>query len=302
MSSPPDVMRLGLLAVCVNFVLMLVKIVTGLVGNSYALVADGIESAGDIVSSFITWAGFQLSLRPADDDHPYGHGRFETLAGVFSGAALLAAAALIAWNSVREILTPHHAPAWFTLPVLVLVVLVKAYLSRRVDAAAEAVGSTALKGDAGHHLSDALTSGAAALGIGIALIGGPGWEAADDWGALAACGVIVFNGAKILRHALHDALDGTVAPDLAAAINATAAGTPGVESTEKCRVRVSGTHLLVDIHARVDPLLTVREGHVISHALKARLLAEHARVSDVIVHIEPAARPDAAPPHPAPAQ
>jgi divalent metal cation (Fe/Co/Zn/Cd) transporter len=132
------------------------------------------------------------------------------------------------------------------------------------------------------------------VGISVALIGGKGWEAADDWGALAACGVIVFNAVGILRVALHDALDGTVAAEVIDALNTTAGATPGVESTEKCRVRTSGVHLLVDIHARVDPDLSVREGHTISHELKARLMAEHPRVSDVVVHLEPAPRPAAA--------
>jgi len=167
---------------------MVVKIGVGFLGNSYALIADGIESASDIFASLITWAGFQISLKPADDDHPYGHGKFESLAGMFSGFSLLTAAAIIGYNSILEIQAPHHAPAWFTLPVLVLVVVVKELLSRRVLSAGDAIGSTALKGDAWHHRSDAITSGAAAIGITIALIGGEGFEMADDWAALFACG------------------------------------------------------------------------------------------------------------------
>jgi len=163
------------------------------VGNSYALIADGIESASDIFSSVITWAGFRWSLKPADEDHPYGHGKIDALTGMFSGGALFAAAAFIAYQSILEIRTPHHSPAWFTLPVLIGVIVVKELLSRRVFAAADTFDSNALKGDAWHHRSDAITSAAAAIGITIALIGGKGWEMADDWGALAACSVIVTN-------------------------------------------------------------------------------------------------------------
>lgn len=288
MSSAHDVLGLGILAICINVTLMLVKIGVGLVGNSYALVADGIESASDIFSSLITWAGFQLSLKPADDNHPYGHGKVESLAGMFSGSALFVAAGVIAYNSIHEILTPHHAPAWFTLPVLVVVVIVKEFLSRRVLLASDSLDSNALRGDAWHHRSDAITSGAAAAGIAVALIGGPGYESADDWAALAACVVIVVNGVLIVRRSLHDVLDGNVSADLHHALDGVAAATPGVVSTEKCRVRKSGVDLFVDIHVRVPPDMTVVDGHEISHAVKARLLDANARIKDVLVHIEPA--------------
>ena len=288
MSSPRDVLGLGILAICINVTLMVVKIGVGLIGNSYALVADGIESASDIFSSLITWAGFQLSLKPADDNHPYGHGKVESLAGMFSGTALLVAAVVIAYSSVHEILTPHHAPAWFTLPVLVGVVLVKEFLSRRVLLASDELDSNALRGDAWHHRSDAITSGAAAIGIAVALAGGPGYEAADDWGALAACVVIVINGVLILRRSLHDVLDGNVSADLHQTLDGVARATPGVVSTEKCRIRKSGVDLFVDIHVRVPPSMTVVEGHRVSHDVKRRLLLENGRIRDVLVHIEPA--------------
>lgn len=287
MTPNNDTIGLGILAICINVVLMLVKIGVGIVGNSYALVADGIESASDIFSSLITWAGFQFSLKPADDDHPYGHGKIESLAGLFSGFALLAAAAVIAWNSVVEIITPHHAPAWFTLPVLVGVVCVKEYLSRKVLAAGDSLDSNALKGDAWHHRSDAITSGAAALGIGIALLGGPGYESADDWAALVACVIILINAYLILKGSFHDVLDGRVSSDLLAAITATAAATPGVRSTEKCRVRKSGIGYFVEIHVRVDPAISVFDGHAISHRVKERLVSGHERIQDVMIHIEP---------------
>lgn len=287
MRSSAETLGLGILSVCVNIVLMLVKIGVGLIGNSYALVADGIESASDIFSSLITWAGFQFSLRPADDDHPFGHGKFEALAGAFAGVSLLVAAAVIAVNAVFEILTPHHAPEWFTLPVLVVVVVVKELLSRRILAAGEEMGSTALQGDAWHHRSDAITSAAAATGISVALLGGPGYEAADDWAALIACAIVVVNGVRILRSSLHDVMDGSVPAEWQRAVTATAAGTPGVEGTEKCRIRKSGTNQFVEIHVRVDPRVSVYEGHEIGHRVKARILAANPLVRDVLVHIEP---------------
>ena len=288
MRSAGETLALGILSVCVNIVLMLVKIGVGLIGNSYALVADGIESASDILSSLITWAGFQFSLRPADDDHPFGHGKFEALAGGFAGLALLAAAAVIAVNAVSEIRTPHHAPEWFTLPVLIAVVVIKEWLSRRILSAGEAIGSTALRGDAWHHRSDAITSAAAAIGISIALFGGPGFEAADDWAALVACVIIVINAVLILRSALHDVMDGSVPAEWQRPVTDAALAVVGVRGTEKCRIRKSGTSQFVELHVRVDPQITVFEGHEIGHRVKESVLAANPLVRDVMVHIEPA--------------
>jgi len=279
---------LGLLTLCVNIVLMAVKISVGLVGNSYALVADGIESAADIFTSLVTWIGFQLSLRPPDENHPFGHGRIESLAGLFAGAALLAAAGVIAWHSVLEIRTPHHAPEWFTLPVLLIVVAVKWILSREIHKLGRDIDSRALEGDAWHHLSDSITSAAAAIGIAIALIGGPGWEAADDYAALLACGIIVINGSLIAKRSLHDVLDGNVSEHHIADIRTLALEVPGVVDIEKCRLRKSGVGLFVELHVLVRGETTVREGHEIGHAVKDHLLAKNPRILDAVIHLEPA--------------
>src|SRR5882672_2099264 len=273
MPSASESLGLGILAICINVSLMIIKIGVGVVGNSYALVADGIESASDIFSSVITWAGFRWSLKPADEDHPYGHGKIDALTGMFSGGALFAAAAFIAYQSILEIRTPHHSPAWFTLPVLIGVIVVKELLSRRVFAAADTFDSNALKGDAWHHRSDAITSAAAAIGITIALIGGKGWEMADDWGALAACSVIVTNAFLILQRSVCDATDRAPSRLLVDSIRAAAANQPGVQRIEKCLVRKSGTNLFVELHVEVDPSVTIREGHAMGHQVKAALIA-----------------------------
>lgn len=289
MSSSNEVVRLGIVAIAVNVVLMLVKVSVGWLGNSYALIADGIESAGDIFTSLVTWMGFRMSLRPPDETHPFGHGKIETLAGMFSGLALLGAAGGIAWLAIIEIRTPHHAPAWFTLPVLILVVVVKEILSRRVLAAGDELDSQALRGDAWHHRSDAITSAAAALGISIALIGGPGYEAADDWGALAACVIIVINGLRILQTALHEVLDGSVSYRYDAQVASTARTVQGVENIEKCRARKSGIGFFVELHVGVDPHMTVEEGHRVGHRVKDALIDNAAlRIIDVVIHLEPA--------------
>jgi cation diffusion facilitator family transporter len=292
MQTADNPLRLGFLAIGINVCLMIVKLGVGVVGNSYALVADGIESAADIFSSIATWAGFRLSLKPADEDHPYGHGKIDALTGMFSGVCLFAAAIVIAYQSIIEIRTPHHLPAWFTLPVLLGAVVLKEFLSRRVFAAGNDLDSSALKGDAWHHRSDAITSAAAAVGITIALIGGKGYEMADDWGALAACCVIMVNAFLIIRNSVYDALDRAVSSQIRDAISATAAAHPRVQRIEKCLVRKSGVSLFVELHVEVDPSITIRDGHRIGHEVKSALMSFNRRIQDVIVHLEPATEPE----------
>ncbi len=287
MELPKQSFRLGFLSIGVNVALMIVKLGVGIVGHSYALVADGIESASDIFSSIVTWVGFRLSLKPADEDHPFGHGKIDALTGMFSGICLFIAGIFIAYQAIVQIRTPHPLPAWFTLPVLLVAIGLKEFLSRRVFAVGNDLDSSALKGDAWHHRSDAITSAAAAIGITVALIGGKGYEMADDWGALAACSVIVVNAFFIMRTSVYDALDRAVSPKLCASISATALAVPGVQRIEKCLIRKSGVGLFVELHVQVDPSVTIREGHRIGHEVKAALISSNSRIQDVTVHLEP---------------
>ncbi len=288
--------KTGLLAagvgLAVNVVLAIVKIVTGLVGHSYALIADGIESTTDIVSSLVVWTGLKVSSLPADEDHPYGHGKAEPIAGAVVALALLLAAGFIVVQSVREIITPHHAPAWFTLPVLALVVAIKETLFRFVNRVSEELTSTAVKGEAWHHRSDALTSAATFVGITIALVGGPGFESADDWAALLACGAILFNGSRILRTAVREIMDTALPKPVQREIRTLAGSVPGALRVEKCHTRKSGLGLLVEIHVEVDGDLSVRRGHEIAHEVSDRLKNSRLSIQHVVVHIEPA--PEAA--------
>ena len=275
------------LSVGINLFLAVGKIVTGVLGNSYALVADGIESMADIFSSFIVWSGLRIAVKPADANHPFGHGKAESLAALAVSLMLLGAAALIAVQSIREIRTPHHAPEWFTLVVLVGVIAIKEALYRRVFKVGHSLESSALKGDAWHHRSDALTSAAAFVGITIALIGGRGFESADDWAALAACAVIAFNGARLFRGALDEVMDASVPPEVVGFVRSIAAGVEGVAGIEKCRIRKQGLHLAMDIHVKVNGDSSVWRGHEIAHRVNDRLLASQHRINDVTVHIEP---------------
>lgn len=277
-----------LLGAAVSAVLAAVKIVAGILGHSYALVADGIESCGDIAGSLVVWAGLRYAAKPADDDHPYGHGRAETLAAAVSAVTLLAAGVFIGAESIARIRTPHELPRPFTLLVLGLTVLAKIALSRLVGGAAREVESTALRSDALHHFSDALTSGAAFIGISVALIGGrPGWEQADDWAALVACAVVLFNGSRLLLAAAGEFMDPAAPRELEAQVRALARQTTGVRDVEKCKIRKSGLSYFVDLHVVVDGTISVAAGHLIAHHVRDRLRTSALRIADVAIHIEP---------------
>jgi cation diffusion facilitator family transporter len=280
-------MRAVILGVMANLSLAVIKVITGVVGNSYALIADGIESTADVVSSLIVWTGLRIAGKPADEDHPYGHGKAESIAGAIAALGLLTAAAIIATQSIREILQPHEAPEWYTLPVLVLVIAIKEFLARRVLKAGDALESTSLRVDAWHHRSDAVTSAAVAIGIAVALWGGPGYESADDWAALLACAVIAINGLILLRFAVREIMDESVPAATQEQIRDIAAAVPGVQAIEKVRVRKSGVGLFMDIHVQVDGQMTVRDSHAIGHRVKDALLESGLRIEDVVVHIEP---------------
>ena len=271
----------------INTVLAGLKITAGVLGHSYALIADGIESTLDIFGSFVIWGGLQIAARPPDTSHPYGHGKAEPIAAIAVSLALIAAAIGIAIQSVREILTPHHAPAPYTLMVLITVVIAKELLFRKVSEVGEEISSTAMKTDAWHHRSDAITSAAAFVGILIALLGGPGYEAADDWAALLACGLIGWNGVHLLMPALHETMDMAPPNHVQDEVRAVAASVPGVVAIDQCRMRKMGLDLFVDIHVEVDADLTVREGHCIAHRVKDALRQANPAIVDVLVHIEP---------------
>lgn len=280
--------RLVLRGIFLNAVLAAVKFAGGILGNTYALVADGAESLLDILSSLLVWAGFKVAAQPPDADHPYGHGKAEALSALAVAFFIFGMATWVGWHAVHEIITPHRGPAWWTLLLLGAVIVTKVIYSRRVGAVGERMGSTALGVEALHHWSDAITSGAAFVGITIALAGGPGWETADDWAALFACVIIAFNGVGMLNKALGDVMDSAVPEKFENEVRAIALAVPGVGALDKVRTRKSGLSHLVDIQVRVNGSLTVREGHDIAHAVKDALMASPAHaISDVSVHVEP---------------
>jgi cation diffusion facilitator family transporter len=280
--------RVALLGLVINVVFAAVKIIAGVIGHAYVLIADGIESALDVGGSIVIWGGLTFAARPPDTTHPYGHGKAEPIAAMVVALGVLVAAVGLAIESVREILTPHHGPAPFTLVLLVVIIVIKEILFRYVNRIGREAESTAVQTDAWHHRSDALTSAAAFIGISLALIGGDSWWSADDWAALFACAVIGANGVRLLIPAFLEIMDTAPRGKIVKAICEVASSVPGVVEVEKCRARKMGLDFYVDLHARVDGNISVHEGHEIAHRVKAAVQQSNPRVADVLVHIEPA--------------
>ena len=279
--------RLVARGIALNAALAALKIAGGVAGHAYALIADGAESALDVASSLLVWTGVRLAAEPPDEGHPYGHGRAEPLAALAVAGVTLLAVVWIAVHAVHLITTPHPGPHWATLPLVAAAAAAKVWLSRRMGAAGNASGSIALGTEAWHQRSDAFVSAMAFIGIAIAVAGGRGWEAADDWAALAACGLVLAGALGRLRAALGEMMDEAPPRGVERDVRRIAAGIPGVEALDKCRVRKSGMSHLVDIQIRVRGDLTVRDGHDIAHAVKDALLASPLRITDVSVHVEP---------------
>ncbi len=270
-----------------NLFLVAIKGAAGILGHSNALIADAIESSSDIITSIIVVVGLKIAAKPADTDHPYGHGKAEPIAGMVVSISLFGAAAIIIIRSIHEIIIPHSAPESFTLWVLVLVVIIKESLFRYVSSVGSSVGSIAVKNDAWHHRSDALTSIAAFIGISISLIGGKGFEKADGYAALLASGIIIFNAFKMLKPAVMEVMDTAPPSDIKEKVIKVADDVEGVLYIDKCFVRKMGFEYFVDIHIIVDGNISVHDGHLISHNVKDTLIKKLPIIADVLVHIEP---------------
>ncbi len=280
-------LRATFLGLAVNVSLTVAKFLAGILGHSQALIADAVESLADIFSSIIVWRGLVVAETPPDEDHPYGHGKAEPLASAIVSALLLLASGLIAFHSLNGILEPRVVPSPWTLIILIVVIAVKETLFRFVLRESETVASSAVETDAWHHRSDAITSAAAFVGIGVALLGGPGYEHADNWAALAAACVIAFNGWRLLNPALNELMDRAPDHELIEQIRIIAKSIPGVDDIDKCNVRKMGYQFFVDIHVVVNPQMTVECSHRIAHDVKDKLREQIPSVRDVLVHIEP---------------
>ncbi|MFI2743957.1 cation diffusion facilitator family transporter [Zhouia sp. PK063] len=270
-----------------NFFLAIIKGIAGICGHSYALVADAIESTADIFSSIFVLFGLKYAQRPADENHPYGHSRVEPLITFIITGFLIVSATIIAYESIHNIRNPHKMPEGWTLIVLGVIIVWKELSYQFVIRKSRETNSSALKADAWHHRSDAITSATAFIGISIALIFGKGFETADDWAALFASGFILYNCYHIFRPALGEIMDENLHTDQIEIIREVANQVPGILGTEKCYVRKAGMFYHVDLHAIVDGSITVTKGHALSHRLEDEIRKNLFSVGSIIIHIEP---------------
>lgn len=287
MSNQQKAIQATYFSIIGNVILAILKGFAGFFGNSYALIADAIESTTDIFASFLVLFGIKYASKPADENHPYGHGRAEPLITFLVVGFLIMSAFVIAYESIQNINTPHELPKPWTLIVLGVIIVWKEYSFRVVMKKAVQTNSSSLKADAWHHRSDAITSIAAFIGITIALVLGKGYEAADDWAALFAAVFILFNSYLIFRPALGEIMDEHFYDELVLEIRDVSSGVEGILGTEKCHIRKAGMVYHVDLHARVNSEITVREGHDLAHQLKDHLKEEIPKLGNILIHIEP---------------
>jgi cation diffusion facilitator family transporter len=287
MSNEQKAIRTTYLSITGNIALATIKWLAGYFGNSYALIADAIESTSDIFSSFLVLFGLKYSSKPADKDHPYGHGKAEPLITFLVVGFLITSATVIAYESIQNIRTPHQMPKPFTLYILGLIIIWKEISYRIVVKKSKETNSSSLKAEAWHHRSDAITSVMAFIGISTALVLGPGYESADDWAALFASTFILYNSYLIFRPALGETMDENLHDELDTEIRQISKNVDGVIDIEKCNIRKSGMKFHIDLHAIVAADITVKKGHAIAHQLKDKLLHDIPELADVLIHIEP---------------
>lgn len=287
MSNESSAIRTTYFSIFGNAALALIKAFAGVFGNSYALIADAIESTTDIFSSLLVLFGLKYAKRPADENHPYGHGKIEPLVTFLVVAFIVTSATVIAYESIRNIRTPHEVPESWTLLVLGGIILWKEVSFRIVIKKSKETNSSSLRADAWHHRSDAITSVLAFIGISIAILLGEGYETADDWAALFAVVFILYNSYLIFRPALGEIMDEHLYDELIAQIRRKATEVPGVLATEKCFIRKTGMNYHVDLHVIVDGEISVREGHDIAHALQDFLRSDIPNLGQILIHVEP---------------
>ena len=284
--------KMMLWGVLLNIFLGLLKSITGVLGHSNVLLADGIDSMVDVFTSLMTWGAMKYGTKPPDQEHPYGHGKAESLAAIGGAMILLVTGLVITLFSINNIIDRGHGAhsyqlKKYTLVILIIAIVVKEGFFRLIFAHAKKIGSTAMLAEAWHYRSDVLISLTALIGISISLFGSASYSSADDWTALFVCLIIFYNATTILHASLREIMDAQVSHELEKTILKLACEVEGVKSAEKCRVRKSGLSLLADLHIRVDGHLSVLKGHTISHQVKDHLLKSNLALEDITLHLEP---------------
>ncbi|HRH63204.1 MAG TPA: cation diffusion facilitator family transporter [Bacteroidia bacterium] len=286
-SSQQEAEKATYFSIAGNTMMAILKGSAGYFGNSFALIADAIESTADIFASLLVLFGLKYASKPADKNHPYGHGRVEPLITFIVVGFLITSATIIAYESIQNISTPHELPHAWTLWILGAIIIWKELSYRWVLLKSKKTNSSSLKADAWHHRSDAITSIAAFVGISIALLLGKGYEAADDWAALFASAFILYNSYLIFRPALGEIMDEHLHDEIIEQIRQVAKKVDGIADTEKCFIRKAGMQYHVELHAAVNGQISVKEGHDLAHNLKNKLHKELPQLGHILIHIEP---------------
>jgi cation diffusion facilitator family transporter len=280
--------RIAAIGMFVSGSLAVLKIFSGIHGHSTAVVADGLESASDVLASGFVLLGLTLAAKPADQDHPYGHGRAETLTGLLIGLALTAGGALIAYGSIERLGKPHEPLASWVVWPLVVSLIAKSILATYKFRAARKLGSEALGADALNDAVDTLSATVALVAAGIYLMDPGRFADADRYGGFLVGLIVIGVGVRVARETTRQLMD--TMPDEAhvAQIRAAATSVPGALGVEKCFARKTGLRYHVDLHLEVDPEMTVRQSHELAHEVRLRILESLDWVADVLVHVEPA--------------
>jgi len=265
-----------------------IKITAGLMGHSYAVVADGLESAGDVFASGLVLLGLTLAAKPADWNHPYGHGRAETVSGLFVGFMLAFVGLGIAVTALRHVGAVTPPPADYVVWPLIASALAKSVLSGVKFHVGKRIRSTALMADAWNDSVDILSAMAALVAVSLTLVAPHRFPSADHWGAFAVGLIVIFTGLRVTRDTTLQLMD--TMPDSATMANVrnVARSVPGVRGVEKCYARKTGLQYHVDLHLEVDPEITVRESHDIATHVRIVIKETLPWVADVLVHVEPA--------------
>jgi cation diffusion facilitator family transporter len=278
--------RLALISVAVGTLLAIVKIVVGVLAHSTALVSDGFENGADMVSSGIVFFGLLLASRPPDQNHPYGHGRYETLAGLAVGGLLLLTGVAIFWRSF-ETLDRSQAPQAFALYPLGIAALLKTVLAVKKKRIGRRIGSSALEADAWHDVTDLLSTLVAFGAIGLALRDPIRFGAADHVGGMLIGLIVVVVAVRLVWNTMAYLTDTMPGHELMEQIRPVALTIPGAKDIEKCYARRTGLKYHVDLHLEVDPELTVRQSHSIAEQVRIAVRGRLSWVADVLVHVEP---------------
>jgi cation diffusion facilitator family transporter len=280
--------RVAVASMATSACLAALKIYVGLQGHSAAVVSDGFESAADVLASGLVLLGLMLAARPPDAEHPYGHGRVETLSGLAVGLMLVISGSLISRQALEHAWDVPHSPAGYAAWPVVASIAVKGAMGLTKRRYARRIGSSALKADAWNDSVDVLSGITALLGLCISLFDPEQFSAADHFGGAAVGVIVVFLGVRVVRDTTLQLMDTMPDTEALDRIRKVALCVPGARGIEKCFARKTGLKWHVDLHLEVDPAMSVYQSHEIATQVRVRVKEQLDWVADVLVHVEPA--------------